>query len=154
VNIGISLPMGGEEFPGTDGGTGFADLGYMRHLSAKSALGVSLAGISSTDANRVGVRGRYRYWISRVVGLDATAGLVVAGGGDLYETITLPGLLASVGVQAWGVVGFTVEMEETRWSYGGSTTQWRIGGHLGSELGVAGAAVLGVIVAVWAASWD
>jgi hypothetical protein len=113
---------------------------------------VGLTGITSTDANRLGIRGRYRRWISRAVGLDATAGLVVAGGGDLYDTITLPGLLAGVGIQALGVVGVTAEMEETRWSHGGSTTQWRIGGHLGSEVGVLGAAFLGILFVAWATS--
>jgi hypothetical protein len=119
------------------------DLGYMRNLSPKNAVGFSLYGSTDERAERGGIRARYRRWVSPHLGVDATAGMMLEKSGDYSQFLTTPGIIASVGIQAAGLAGVTLETEQIRFSgVDGSDWDWRIGGHLGAGAGVTGAVLL------------
>ncbi len=127
-------------------GVGSLDLGYMRNLSAKNAVGFSAVGIGTSGSQRFGVRARYRRWISHSLGLDGTAGLVVVGNGNDAHDFEFPAPIASLGLQAGGLFGVTLEMEQVRYHAllpgnpegpSASEVDWRVGGHLGSAVGAA-----------------
>jgi hypothetical protein len=144
LDLGVAYRLNeGMGFLASDNrGCGSLDLGYMRNLSRENAVGFSAFGQSDERAERGGIRGRYRRWLSPRFGLDATAGMTLAKSGRDAYRIEVPGVIASVGFQASGVVGVTLEAEQIRFPGGTSDWDWRIGGRLGSGAGVAASLVL------------
>ncbi len=124
------------------------ELGYMRNLSTKNAIGLGIIGMAGDQVSKLAVRGRYRRWLSHSVGLDGALGLTVAAGEEYGYYAILPGIIGSVGVQAGGLVGVTLEAEQTRYRDGSespSEGQVRLRGELGTGLGVAGTVVLVIL---------
>jgi hypothetical protein len=158
-DFGVSYQFADDRpFPGNDNVATSLELGYMRNLSAKNAVGFSVLGFAGDEIQRLAVRGRYRRWLSPSVGLDGTAGVTVAGGGDADE-IVFPGFIASAGLQFDGMFGVALEMEQVHYRYwvypqvepyNQSDVQWRVRGQLGGVPGVAGTVLLvafGILVA-------
>ena len=140
-NFGVSYQFADDRpFPNNDNVAVSLDLGYMRNLSAKNAVGFSVLGFAGDEIQRLAVRGRYRRWLSPSVGLDGTAGVTIAGGGDADE-IVFPGFIASAGLQFDGMIGVELEMEHVHYRYwvypqtepyNQSDIQWRARGQLGA----------------------
>ncbi|MGH7680560.1 MAG: hypothetical protein ACRENN_01070 [Candidatus Eiseniibacteriota bacterium] len=160
-NVGIGYEFVGDET--NDKGVVTMDLGYMRNISRKSAVGASLSEISTEESSRLAIRGRYRYWLSPSVGLEGTVGPTI-GVNDGYEGNNV-GVVASVGVQALGWAGLRLEAERIRRNtydyyypyYAASAndvTQWRVVGDLGSGAGVVALCALTLLVIAAASSLD
>jgi len=156
-DLGLSYRLNkGKGYYSTDSRVGVSlDLGYMRNLSPENAVGVSVFGLSDERSGRGGVRARYRRWLTPAVGADATAGIALANSGEDAYYSQAPRFVGSVGVQAGGLVGATLEAEQIRSSGGaGSVWDWRIGGRLGSGAGVAGTILLIGALAVFIATYS
>jgi hypothetical protein len=156
-DLGLSYRLNeGKGYFSTDNRFGLSlDLGYMRNLSPENAVGVSVFGLTDERSERGGVRARYRRWLSPWLGADATAGITLAHGGGNSYYVEAPGFVGSVGVQAGGLLGATLEAEQIRFSgIGGSVWDWRIGGRLGSGAGVVGTVLLLGALAVFAATYN
>lgn len=165
-DLGVSFELGEEEPHDSEALS--LELGYMRNLTTKDAVGFGVIGMATSEANKLAVRARYRRWLSRTVGLDAAAGLTVAGGDEQGSSPVFPGVIGSLGVQVGGVVGVTLEAEQARYQsftynyyLGTSTgpesrsdTQVRVRGQLGSGFGVAGTVFLLIVGIAIAASWE
>jgi hypothetical protein len=135
------------------------DLGLMKNISTKAAVGFTAYGGSGDAHARVGVRFRYRRWLSRHTSLDFAPGLILYGSEDGGYTHQAPGAVlgATWNWRDWVAVG--VEVEHSRYEIEGyipgefaaprnvSDTTWRLGGKLGSAPGVLGtAAVVGFFI--------
>ena len=101
----------------------------------------------------MGVRGRYRRWLSRNTSVDVVPGVIVYGSEDGGYQYQAPGAILGVTLNYRDWVALAVEVEHDRfdrgYTYPGdlrpekiSDTTWRAGGKLGSGLGVLGAAAL------------
>jgi hypothetical protein len=153
-DLGLSYRLNeGKGYYSTDSRFGLSlDLGYMRNLSPENAVGVSVFGMTDDRSERGGVRARYRRWLTPSLGADATAGMTLANSLDYNE---VPGFVGSVGVQAGGLVGATLEAEQIRSSGGaGSVWDWRLGGRLGSGAGVVGTVLLIGALAAFIATYS
>ena len=154
-DLGLSYRLNkGKGHYSTDSRVGVSlDLGYVRNLSRENAVGVSVFGLSDERSGRGGVRARYRRWLTPAVGADATAGIALANSDAYYSQA--PRFVGSVGVQAGGLVGATLEAEQTPSSGGaGSVWDWRIGGRLGSGAGVVGTILLIGALAAFIATYS
>ena len=135
------------------------DLGLMKNISPTTAVGFTAYGGSGDAHARVGVRFRYRRWLSRNTSLDLAPGVIVYGSEDGGYTHQVPGAIlgATWNWRDWVAIG--VEVEHSRYEIEGYTpgefaspqkvsdTTWRLGGKLGSAPGVLGtAAVVGFFI--------
>lgn len=102
-----------------DKGAIVTELGWMRNVSRRDAVGVSLyQGLDGT-AYRIGIRPRYRRWLHNDFAVDLSAGvLLYADGVDWFKDwghtdteADAPGLLASISLTAYDLVGFTLQYE-------------------------------------------
>lgn len=147
-NLGLSADLGTDYRYTNDNTMLSLELGYMRNLTTKNAVGLGVIGMTGDQVSRLAVRGRYRRWLSSAVGLDGALGLTVAGGDEYGNGPLFPGAIASVGLQLEGTIGVTLEMEQTRFSNPSNShpdVQTRLRGELGSGLGVLGTGVLVVL---------
>lgn len=77
--------------------TFFAEMGFMRNVALRSAVGCALFGEGGGDGSRAGIRGRYRLWLKpggkglSCSSLDITSG-VIMWGSHKYAYPTLSGL--------------------------------------------------------------
>ncbi len=160
LDLAISYQL--EDSYSDDQAVGSLDLGYMRNLSPKNAIGGSFVGVSGQSTERLGFRGRYRRWLSGSVGLDGTAGLMFAWSGT--GSVKFPWFIASIGVQVSGMIGVTLEVEQPRYQYVDpgsagefpiqSDTQWRVGGRLASLPLVLAALVYGILLAAYVSAYN
>jgi hypothetical protein len=156
-DLGISAELGDSYSQQPEQTMLSLELGYMRNLTTKDAVGLGVIGMTGDQVSRLAVRGRYRRWLTSGLGLDGTLGLTVAGGG--YGAI-FPGGIASVGLQMEGIFGVTLEAEQARFQTGSDThsdTLVRVRGQLGSWAGVVGTVFLvglGIVYAASASGWD
>jgi len=131
------------------------DFGYAHNVSERAAVGGTAYIATGEQHFRVGVRGRYRRWLSKDVSVDLIPGLLVYGSEDNGYDYQEPGIIGSVtlGWRDW--VGVTVEAEHSRYKFGSpgfnkpdiTDTTWRVGGKLGSAPGLLGtAALLGLYI--------
>ena len=134
------------------------DVGYAHNTSARDAFGGTIYLGAGTDHARVGVRGRYRRWLSRDVSVDVAPGILVIGSEDVGWDYQAPGFMVTAGVGWKDLVGLTVEAEHSRYEdlvpapgqpVKVSDTAWRAGLKLGRAPGVIGTlAIVGLFVAV------
>lgn len=130
------------------------DLGIMKNVSDRHAVGLTAFGGSGDGHARVGTRFRYRRWLSRYTSVDVAPGLLFYGSEDGGYTHQAPGVIlgTTVNWRDWVALGF--EVEHSRYRIEGympgetaapeevSDTTWRAGGKLGSAPGVVGTAIL------------
>ena len=147
-NLGLSDRLGNDYSYQNDNTMLSLELGYMRNLTTKNALGFGVIGMMGDQVSKLAVRGRYRRWLTSGLGLDGALGLTVAGGDEYGSGPIFPGGIASVGLQLEGTIGVTLEVEQTRFSNPSNTypdVQTRIRGELGSGFGVLGTGALLVL---------
>ena len=126
------------------------DLGWMKNVSDRDAVGFSGYAFASDPSARLGIRGRYRRWLSRNTSVDLSPGVLLSGEDNIID-YDPPGLILGATLNGSDLVSLTVETEYSRFKdYGDgpfnpksrSDVSWRAGAKLGSGLGVAGAAAL------------
>ena len=125
------------------------DLGAMANSGAHTALGGAVFLGGEDDGFRVGLRFRYRRWISSTTTFDVSPGVLVAGG-DNKRAPRWPGFTGSVAVMHRDLVGLAAQLElvpdsaravEAAW-YGGV----RFGSYAGIVLSVVGPLLVLVIL--------
>jgi hypothetical protein len=123
------------------------DLGYMRNLNERSALGGLLHIGANSDRAALGPAVRYRRWLSRATAADLTVGVDVIGlvGDQNRFAFDAPAPWIEAGVSAGDLLALTVRGEH--WTGvdrnpltgdSRSTTTWHVGAKLGSYLGPLG----------------
>jgi len=151
-----------DDYPYTGGDSRTAlsfDLGWMKNVSERGAIGFSGYALVSDPTTRLGIRGRYRRWLSRKTSIDISPG-VLLGGEDTAIEYDPPGFVLGAALNAGDLVAFTVDAEYARnldlvhdtpplqWEKR-TDVAWRAGAKLGSGLGLLGAAgVFGLILAI------
>lgn len=148
-----------DEYPFQKGASRIAitfDAGWMKNVSERDAVGVSGHALTSDPMQRIGIRARYRRWLSRSVAFDVTPGVLLSGEDNLID-YDPPGFVLGAALNAGDLAAVTVETEYSRYRDYGSATipltartrsdvTWRAGAKLGSGLGVLGAAALAGLV--------
>ena len=135
------------------------DLGWMKNISERRAVGFSGYALVSDPTTRLGIRGRYRRWLSRKTSIDVSPG-VLLGGEDSGIEYDPPGFVLGATVNAGDLVALTVDAEYARnldlvhdtpplqWEKR-TDVAWRAGAKFGSGLGVlATAGLFGLILVI------
>jgi len=139
------------------------DLGWMKNISESRAVGFSGYALVSDPTTRIGIRARYRRWLSRKTSIDISPGILL-GGEDSGIEYDPPGFVLGATLNAGDLVALTVDAEYARnldlvhaatdtfyvaeWEKR-TDVAWRVGAKLGSGLGLLGAAGLfGVILSI------
>lgn len=128
------------------------DLGWMKNISERAAVGFSGYALVSDPTARLGIRARYRRWLSQRTSIDISPGVLLSGedSGIEYDP---PGFALGATLNAGDLVALTVDAEYARnldlvhdtpplqWEKR-TDVAWRAGAKLGSGLGLLGAASL------------
>jgi hypothetical protein len=129
------------------------DLGWMKNVGTRHAVGFSGYAMPADQTTRLGIRGRYRRWLSPRLSVDVSPGVILGGedGGTNYDA---PGAVLGVTLNSGDLVAVMVDTELARsWEYATEdppfTTRvnhtdftWRAGAKIGSGLGLVGSLVL------------
>lgn len=149
------------------GGNDFAvscDLGWMRNLDEKNALGWTVFSEVGGFA-RLGVRARYRRWIGRAASIDLSPGLVLTNKDDSGADLHPPMPVASLVLNAGDITSLGLEVQRGRfehWDVAANRrvefwdTNWRLGARFGSTPGAIGSAlfVIAAVTYVQVMDWD
>ena len=135
------------------------DLGWMKNISENGAVGFSGYALAGDPTSRLGLRARYRRWLSRRTSIDVSPG-VLLGGEDSAIEYDPPGFVLGATLNAGDLVAVTVDAECARnldlvhdtlplvWEKR-TDVSWRAGAKLGSGLGLLGAAgLVGLVLAI------
>jgi hypothetical protein len=163
TEAGILIPLKADA--GTAGDQklyGSIDLGWMKNVGQRSAVGVSGFWESGSDHNRGGVRLRYRRWLDDHLSLELSPG-IVTGGNDTYNP---PGFIGQVAINAGDLMSVVLEGEVDQYASNGSSssafpgatqyrsdTTFRLGLRGGSYVGVGVSLLAGIGLAAIAASF-
>ena len=117
------------------------EIGLLRNVGAKSAIGGTiLVNYDEHDRAYLGVRPRYRRWLSRSLALDISGGLYVTGLHDVARTTRRPAVTARMGIMFKDWIGLTVGTDALRLGIGPTArveTPILIGLRLGGYAGLA-----------------
>jgi len=131
------------------------DLGWMKNISESGAVGFSGYALVSDPTTRLGIRGRYRRWLSRKTSIDISPGILL-GGEDTDIEYDPPGFVLGATLNS-GLVALTVDAEYAKnldlvhdtlplqWEER-TDVAWRAGVKFGSSLGLLGAASLFALI--------
>ena len=123
------------------------DVGWLRNLDERNALG----GVVFSEVGgfaRLGVKARYRRWLSRTLSVDFSPGLVLANKDDSGADLLLPMPVAALAFNAGDIVALGVEVQRGRYEHWDVQanrfvefwdTNWRVGARFGSTPGAIGA---------------
>jgi hypothetical protein len=135
------------------------DVGWMKNLSQRNAVGVTGSAIVG-DATRLGIRPRYRRWLSKGTSLDVSPGILLSGEDPGIDYVA-PGFVLGASLNEGDLVALTLETEYARYreyqypslSYQ-DRSDWTLrgGAKLGSGLGLAGGAAFVALIVVVIAS--
>ena len=158
TDFGLQRRLDDDPTGSTDPFHASLDVGYAHNTSAHDAFGGTIYLGTGVDHARVGVRGRFRRWLSREFAIDISPGVLIYGSEDNGYDYKAPGALVTAGIGWKDLVGFTLEAEHARYEDPAqglnrparvSDTTWRAGLKLGSAPGVIGTIA---IVALFAAA--
>lgn len=107
------------------------ELGYMRNRSERDAVGGSLFLSTNDQANRIGVRGRYRRWVGGGVAVDVSPALIVFESDENLEGSGKLGAALGAGVSFHDYVGINTQVEAVE-----SGVRFQAGVRLGGLPGV------------------
>jgi hypothetical protein len=160
TEMGVLYRMDEYDFPGMDWRVVLTfDAGYMKNLSTKGAVGVTGYALVNDDITRLGIRPRYRRWLSHDTSIDISPGILLSGE-DAAIDYDPPGFVLGVTGNMKDLIALTLETEYSRYrDYGTAPgevgyqthSDWTIrgGAKLGSGIGLAGAAAfLGLLILV------
>ena len=133
-----------------------ADIGWMKNVSQRDALGVSVFGGPEFGFDQVqyGARGRYRRWLGERSSMDVSAGVVLGTTADIGKPgfsgvidFTLSDLfLVSFGLDYANTEACALEESMAQPSCGERhDTRSYLGVGLGSKLGLVGYGVAGIV---------
>jgi hypothetical protein len=138
------------------------DLGWMKNVGTRQAIGFSGYAMPSDQTTRLGIRARYRRWLSRGVSVDVSPG-VILGGEDGAIEYNPPGFVLGTTLNAGDLIAVMVDAELARnWEFAEQSppfltrvnhtdVTWRAGAKIGSGLGLLGSvAVVGLVIAALA----
>jgi len=91
-----------------------ADVGYMRNITANSAVGATAYVGADDDAGQFGLRLRYRRWLNRDVSLDVSPGILLTGE-DNRVTPSFPGFVGTLTLGFADWAGITVLYQAIRY---------------------------------------
>jgi hypothetical protein len=144
---------------------GSVDVGGMKNVGSRAAVGASGFWESGSDHNRGGVRLRYRRWRGDRLSVEFAPGVVLAGN-DAYDA---PGFIGQAALNVGDLMSVVVEGEHERytltpWYWNGSSTvpgptqhasntTLRVGLRAGSYLGAGTMLLAGIGIAALAASF-
>jgi len=153
TEFGVLTRIDDYPYVGGDSRIAFSfDLGWMRNISERGAVGFSGYALVSDPTTRMGIRARYRRWLSRKTSIDISPG-VLLGGEDSGIEYDPPGFVLGATLNAGDLVALTVDAEYARnldlvhdtppfqWEKR-TDVAWRAGAKLGSGLGLLGTAGL------------
>lgn len=136
------------------------DLGWMKNIGPRQAVGFSGYAMPADPTTRLGIRARYRRWLSRKASVDVSPG-VILGGEDSAIEYSPPGFVLGATFNSGDLFAVMVDAEVARNSVFAEESPpfvtrvdhtdltWRAGAKLGSGLGLAGSVVLvGLVFAV------
>ena len=160
TEFGVLVRIDDYPYSGGESRTAFSfDLGWMKNISKDRAVGFSGYALVSDPTTRLGIRARYRRWLSRKSSIDVSPG-VLLGGEDSGIEYDPPGFVLGATFNAGDLIAFTVDAEYAKnldlvndtppfqWEER-SDVAWRAGAKLGSGLGILGAAALvGLVIAI------
>lgn len=114
------------------------DAGVAHQLDARTAVGASFTVIADdNDRVMVGVRPRYRRWLSRRISLDFAPALLVGHTDPGRLRASYPSLSAYIGLAAWDLVSVNAQIEVLRHdSIEGTQTALLVGVRFGSYAGL------------------
>jgi len=136
------------------------DLGWMKNVGTRHAVGFSGYAMPADQTTRLGIRGRYRRWLSPSLSVDVSPGVILGGedGGTNYDP---PGAVLGVTLNSGDLFAVMIDTELARsWEFASEdppfTTRithtdvtWRAGAKIGSGLGFVGSLVLvGLVIAI------
>lgn len=90
------------------------DLGAMRNMGPRIALGGTAFLHGSANQGQLGLEARWRYWVSRQVGLDVAPGVIFLSEQSSGPDFRGPGVVARIGVTAADIVGLSVQITSVR----------------------------------------
>lgn len=135
------------------------ELGWMKNVAPREAIGFT-GYATAGDISRLGLRGRYRRWLSRHTAIDVSPGILLSGENTASD-FQAPGFVLGATANLGDLIALTLEAEWSQYrDYGsgltttyqtGSDVTFRGGAKLGSALGVAGTAALFALI-LYAAS--
>ena len=142
------------------------DVGYMRNIGAKTAVGGTLF-ISTDDhfdeAYLIGLKPRFRYWLWRRLHADVSAGLILTDMGGRRIVFNHPDVVghAGIGYGDWG----SIVLQYEGITYNNSTRffpmpdieehNWYLGVNVGSYPGaILGSLAMAAIIFVRSVEWD
>jgi len=152
TELGVLARIGDYPYIGDDSRMALSfDLGWMKNISERGAVGFSGYALVH-PTTRMGIRARYRRWLSRKTSIDISPGILLAGedSGIEYDP---PGFVLGATLNSGDLVALMVDAEYARnldlvhdtppfmWEKRTNVT-WRAGAKLGSGLGLLGAAGL------------
>ena len=157
TEAGVSARL--DSHPQTEGASATLELGYMVNATPRSALGLAVFLRGGEPVGGVGIRPRYRHWLSRQVSLDVAPGIVLKAMSGGQFSLRSPSFSGQLGLNVGPGFGLTGQVDVARSAAGSfangksSDVAWYAGARLGSGLGVAG--VLGFLGlgALVAATW-
>jgi hypothetical protein len=139
------------------------DLGGMKNLSPRHALGMTLGLVADTDYTRIGLKPRYRRWLGRTFSLDVAPGIFLPIDAETGPNHHSPGFVGELSLSAgdWvSLTGLVEVVEKERPVYSdeipaGSDTQtsYYLGAKAGGEAGIVTAILMGLAVAAFAGSY-
>jgi hypothetical protein len=160
TELGMLTRIDDYPYPGGDSRIALSfDLGWMKNISERGAVGFSGYALVSDPTTRMGIRGRYRRWLSRKTSIDISPGILLGGEDNAIE-YDPPGFVLGATLNAGDLVALIVDAEYARnrdlvhdtppfqWEKR-SDVSWRAGAKFGSGLGLLGAAGLfGLVLSI------
>ena len=134
------------------------ELGYMVNHTAKSAFGGTFFLRGGEPMNGLGLRPRYRRWLTTRTSLDLSPGIVLVTWGD-FDTAA-PTFSGQIALNGGDWVGITLQADVIRYDYPYSQQHdrtdlaWYAGARFGSYPGVVGTVVFLGLAILIAATWD
>jgi len=137
------------------------DFGLMKNVSPRDAWGGTLFASTEDERAQMGLRLRYRRWLSATSALDLSPGLLLIGGGG----IDYPGFIGSASLSLWDWIVFSLQIEMVKqrggwYSFTGwepasvSRTSFYAGASLGSYGGIVGTVGFMVLILLVALTWN
>ena len=162
VEAGLTYPISQPDFIGNENRPCLTiDIGLMRNVGKRSALGLTGYFSAHESTVRQGIRVRYRHWLGHRLALDISPVGLFAGKAENIDRRST-GFISSVALNVNDLMAVTVGLVAERYSsdyYDNSSSKWKSVHSSGTSLyagltggtyaGIVGAAVIIVITAVY-----
>jgi len=160
TEIGLGFRLNNQQYDQYGTARLYVDFGYMKNVSPRDAWGGTLFASTEDERAQMGLRLRYRRWLSSKSALDLSPGLLLIGGGN----IDYPGFIGSASLSLWDWIVFSLQIEMVKqrggwYSFTGwepasaSRTSYYAGVSLGSYGGIAGTVGVIVLIGIIAVTW-